>query len=269
MSFHPDGTLYGMAARGSQLFTVDTATGVATRIGAACDSPQIGAPGGFCRRGNAIAFDPLGTLFWANDVEIAELDPSTGLIVGVAIPLDFTPFGTPTDPDAGFRVVGMVFHPLTGELYASVLQRQFQDSPPARATLAILDPWTGTFDIIGQVDGTGVKLEGIAFTPAPDHFRCYAVDDDSVRDMFPVSLEDQFRSDPAVEVKRAVSICAPVDKDGEGIVDPDTHLVCYMIGRSGALHIDATVSNQFGNDQELTVLNERTLCVPSSKEIID
>ncbi len=72
-------------------------------------------------------------------------------------------FGIPDEPDAEFRVVGMDFHPLTGELYASVLQRQSQDSPPARATLAILDPLAGTFDIIGPVDGTGVKLEGIAF----------------------------------------------------------------------------------------------------------
>ncbi len=167
MSFNPiDGTLYGMAGRGSQLFTVDTGTGVATRIGSPCDSPEIGAPGGFCRRGNAIAFDADGTLFWANGVEIAELDPSTGLIVEPPTTLNFTPFGVPTDPDAGFRVVGMDFHPVTGKLYASVLQRQFQDSPPARATLAILDPLSGEFDIIGSIDGTGVKLEGIAFATA-------------------------------------------------------------------------------------------------------
>ena len=166
MSFDPiDGTLYGMAGRGSQLFTVDTGTGLATRIGAACDSPQIGAPGGHCRRGNGIAFDADGTLFWANGVEIAELDPSTGLIVGAPTMLDFSPFGTPTDPDAAFRVVGMDFHPATGKLYASVLQRQNRDSPPARATLAILDPLSGTFDVIGSIDGTGVKLEGIAFSP--------------------------------------------------------------------------------------------------------
>jgi hypothetical protein len=101
-SFDPiSGNLYGMAGRGSQLFTADTVTGLATRVGSTCDSPAIGAPGGTCRRGNAIAMDdvgvnsPLGTLFWANDIEVAELDPVTGLILGVPVTLDFTPFGYP------------------------------------------------------------------------------------------------------------------------------------------------------------------------------
>ncbi len=158
-----------MAARGSQLFTANLTTGLATRVGTPCDSPQIGAPGGFCRRGNAIAFDdvgvnsPLGTLFWANDVEIAELDPASGLIIGLPTLLDFDPFGPPDEPDAPFRVVAMDYHPLTGDLYAAVQQRQFQDSPPARSTLAILDPLGGTFTIIGAIDSTGVKLDGIAF----------------------------------------------------------------------------------------------------------
>ncbi|MCP4924961.1 MAG: hypothetical protein GY916_03345, partial [Gammaproteobacteria bacterium] len=44
--------LYGMTGRGSQLFTVNRATGLATRVGSACDSVAIGAPGGSCRRGN-------------------------------------------------------------------------------------------------------------------------------------------------------------------------------------------------------------------------
>ncbi len=169
-SFDPIiGNLYGMAARGSQLFVADTTTGLATRIGTPCDSPMIGMPGGFCRRGNAIAFDdvgvnnPLGTLFWANDVEIAELNPATGLIIGTPAALDFTPFGTPDEPDAPFRVVAMDFHPLTGELYTAIQQRQSMDSPPAKSTLAILDPLAGTFTIIGAIDSTGVKLDGIAF----------------------------------------------------------------------------------------------------------
>ena len=115
MSFDPTGTLYGMAGRGSQLFTVNLTTGVATRVGTPCDSPQIGAPGGFCRRGNAIAFNATGQLFWANGVEVAQLDPATGSIIGAPVPLDFSVFGPPTDPDAPFRVVGMDFHPATGQ----------------------------------------------------------------------------------------------------------------------------------------------------------
>ena len=268
MSFHPDGTGYGMTGRGSQLFTFDAATGLADRVGTPCP-PDADGNATFCARGNAIAFDAVANLFWANGVEIARLDPSTGLVIE-SIPLDFSPFGLPTDPDAGFRVVGMDFHPVTGKLYAAVLQRQPQDSPPPRSTLAILDPWTGTFEIIGEVDGTEVnKLEGIAFTPGPDHYRCYAVKDESNQDEFLVSLEDQFGFDPAVEIEEVVSICAPVDKDGEGIIDPHTHFVCYEIDDGEALRIDAAVSNQFGMDQELAVRRQKTICVPSLKRIIN
>jgi hypothetical protein len=182
-SFDPiSGNLYGMAGRGSQLFTADTSTGLATRVGTPC----VPDPS-FCRRGNAIAFDdvgvnnPLGTLFWANDVEIAELDPADGLIVGNPVELNFSPFGIPTDPDAGFRVVAMDFHPLTGELYAAVQQRQGQDSPPPRSTLAILDPNVGTFTIIGNMDSTGVKLDGIAFAMAGTFTIVGAIDSTGVK----------------------------------------------------------------------------------------
>ena len=172
-SFDPiSGDLYGMAARGSQLFTADITTGLATRIGTVCDSTAIGAPGGFCERGNAIAFDdvginnPLGTLLWASGSSVAELDPLTGIIPNPpgAMALDFSPFGPSLTE---FRVVAMDFHPLTGDLYAAV--QQGQDSPGSgatdtpRSTLAILDPIGGTFTVIGAIDGTGVKLDGIAF----------------------------------------------------------------------------------------------------------
>jgi len=174
-SFDPlSGQLYGITGRGSQLFIADTESGIATRIGTPCDSPEIGAPRGNCRRGNAIAFDdvgindPLGTLFWGNDVEIAELDPSDGSIVGSPVALDFSVFGPPANPDVPFRVVAMDYHPVTGDLYAAVQQGQADASPPATSTLSILDPRAGTFTIVGEVDSTGVKLDGIAFT-SPDY----------------------------------------------------------------------------------------------------
>ena len=172
-SFDPvSGNLFGMTAKGSQLYSADTTTGLATRIGTPCDSPVIGAPGGRCGRGNAIAFDDvgvndsIGTLFWTRELEISELDPATGLIVGSPVALAFLPFGPPTDPGSPFRVVAMDYHPVSGDLYAAVQQRQARDSPPAMSTLAILDPRVGTFIVIGAIDGTGVKLDGIAFTSA-------------------------------------------------------------------------------------------------------
>ena len=169
-SFDPiSGDLYGMAGRGSQLFTADITTGLATRIGSVCDSTAIGAPGGFCERGNAIAFDdvginnPLGTLFWAGGSSVGELDPLTSIIPNPpgATQLDFSPFGS---SPAGFVVVAMDFHPLTGDLYAAVQRgAEHPGSNPPTSTLAILDPLGGTFTIVGAIDSTGVKLDGIAF----------------------------------------------------------------------------------------------------------
>ena len=70
LSFRADGTLYLFQANPEQLFTVDTATGAATALPNA--SPFLGG-------GNAIAFDPLGTLFGGEGNFAATLDPSTGV----------------------------------------------------------------------------------------------------------------------------------------------------------------------------------------------
>ena len=175
-SFDPiSGDLYGMAGRGSQLFTADITTGLATRIGSVCDSSAIGSPGGFCERGNAIAFDdvgiknPLGTLFWASGSSVGELDPLTSIIPNPpgATQLDLSPFGPSA---AGFVVVAMDFHPLTGDLYAAVQRgAEHPGGNPPTSTLAILDPLGGTFTIVGAIDSNGVKLDGIAFvTTVPE-----------------------------------------------------------------------------------------------------
>lgn len=162
-SFDPNsGDLYGMTGRGAQLFVADLNTGAATRIGTPCPAD----PGGnatSCGRGNAIAFDPAGSLLWSNGFELLELDPTTGQGTGPGTILDYDVFGNPNDPNAPFRVVAMDFHPLTGELYTAVQQGVAGNSDPILSTLAILDPSLGTFNIIGSVDGTGTKLNGIAF----------------------------------------------------------------------------------------------------------
>jgi len=228
-SFDPiSGNLYGMAGRGSQLFIADTNTGVATRVGTPCDSPEIGAPGGFCRRGNAIAFDdvgvhnPLGTLFWANDVEVAELDPASGLIIGVPRLLDYTPFGVPNG-SAPFRVVAMDVHPLTGDLYAAVQQGQFEDNPPPKSTLAILDPETGTFTIVGAIDSTGVKLDGIAFLPPPS-----------------LNNPPLANAGPDQLLECAAPDGTDVLLDGTGSSDAEMDVLTYLWSAAGVVFDDAT-----------------------------
>jgi concanavalin A-like lectin/glucanase superfamily protein len=99
-----------------------------------------------------------------------------------------------------------------------------------------------------------------------DHFKCYntqAATPFGRRDVF---LADQFESKNTT-VLRPCSVCMPVDKNGEGIKDPSTSLVCYRIrdvsGQPRLSPRSVTVHNQFG-DASLTALPARSLCVPST-----
>ncbi len=101
-----------------------------------------------------------------------------------------------------------------------------------------------------------------SYTPAIDHFKCY-----KARGRFrtgEIDIQDQFGSIVA-SIKRPVRYCAPVDKNGEGIMDPNTHLVCYQVrSAAGAPTHDTLYSlNQFGPDT-FTVFGPRELCVPST-----
>ena len=138
---------------------------------------------------------------------------------------------------------------------------------------------TGTIDVGGfnAAFGFGTYLppqgpDGLAVSlirdeeTAPDHYRCYDVKEQTTLPRQNVTLSDQFLSDE-VEVRKAKSLCVPVDKNGEGITDPVYHLTCYDIKKQRDAGYDVVVSNQFG-EQELSVEKGRTLCVPSLKEVI-
>ena len=101
-----------------------------------------------------------------------------------------------------------------------------------------------------------------SFTPQIDHFKCY-----KARGRFrsgPLAITDQFGSITG-SIKRPVRYCAPVDKNGEGVIDPSTHLVCYQLrSAAGAPTHDTLFSlNQFGPDS-FEVFGPRELCVPST-----
>jgi S-formylglutathione hydrolase FrmB len=103
---------------------------------------------------------------------------------------------------------------------------------------------------------------------ASDHFQCYKARTAPGTPRFqpgPVTLADRFGSRGATVV-RPESYCTPVDKNGEGITDPDTQLVCYkVVPRRPSSKRSVAERNQFG-DQLLTVAGPRTLCVPSAKD---
>jgi hypothetical protein len=101
-----------------------------------------------------------------------------------------------------------------------------------------------------------------SYAAAIDHYKCY-----KARGRFrsgPLHIEDQFGSIDAA-IKRPVRLCAPVDKNGEGITDANTHLLCYQV-RSAAgapTHDTLYTLNQFGPDA-FNVFGPRELCVPST-----
>jgi hypothetical protein len=60
-----------------------------------------------------------------------------------------------------------------------------------------------------------------------------------------------------------------VDKNGEGIMNSDFHLVCYKVRSKRKLKQLVRVTNQFG-EQSLLIYGgrNRKLCVPSLKEVV-
>jgi hypothetical protein len=80
-----------------------------------------------------------------------------------------------------------------------------------------------------------------------DHYQCYAVVKGSTIEPIALNLKDQFGRSRATAV-RAVSVCAPVNKNGSKIDDTVTHLVCYQL-QSDVTDVGKTVrvTNQFGD----------------------
>jgi hypothetical protein len=77
-----------------------------------------------------------------------------------------------------------------------------------------------------------------------------------------VTLTDELGT-RAATVTRPDSLCVPVDKNGDGVGNPGTDLVCYRFTPRRALsRPQVVVRNQFGPDR-LAVAAPRTLCVPS------
>jgi hypothetical protein len=99
-----------------------------------------------------------------------------------------------------------------------------------------------------------------------DHYKCYAASGDNVAT--PVSLVDQFRTQPLVSVTIPFAFCNPVEKDGELIVNTVDHLTCYLTLPPGSVSVGLiSIENQF-HSATLEVGPPFVLCAPSTKEII-
>jgi hypothetical protein len=100
-----------------------------------------------------------------------------------------------------------------------------------------------------------------------DNYKCYTVKPVPRTERFPattVGLEDQFRTTSA-RLLTPYEFCNPVDKNGEGIGNPDGHLMCYkFIDRGRAASVPVEVTDQFG-PENLRTSSANVLCVPALK----
>jgi hypothetical protein len=107
--------------------------------------------------------------------------------------------------------------------------------------------------------------------PAPpdlDHFKCYRVQGGGARQT--VTLADEIESKRTLVLKPAV-LCNPVDKNGEGLHDAASHLLCYAIRDAKTRpkqprlkKQNVTLVNQFGQ-QALKLRKTALLCVVSTE----
>ncbi len=146
-----------------------------------------------------------------------------------------------------------------------------------------------------------VGMAGPSVAATPDHYKCYKIKETKKKCLmdlgakckvdadcgaagpclgFPkgvqASIADQFESGN-YDVKKPVRMCNPVDKNGEGILDPDTHQKGYQIKavKGAPKHVKqrVTIQNQFTDQfsadglQVVETIKEDFLLVPSGKDL--
>jgi hypothetical protein len=131
----------------------------------------------------------------------------------------------------------------------------------------------------------GVVALAATITPARAQSPCGAILDDCIDDFTcygarttpgtarfatvpGVTLVDQFETVTA-SVAKQQHLCTPTDKNQEGLLDPDTHLVSYAIKRQSPRHVARTairVTNQLGEIRVNTIRPE-ILLVPTAKDL--
>jgi hypothetical protein len=125
---------------------------------------------------------------------------------------------------------------------------------------ADLDAHLAAGDTIGPCEAD--ELEKL------DHFMCYPADGRLFFNDTSVELKDQF-GEEIVKVHDADEFCNPTMKIHDGnmveVKDPDAHLTRYVITASSVPDRKVLVTNQFGEDQPITVSQPFALFVPTQK----
>lgn len=112
-----------------------------------------------------------------------------------------------------------------------------------------------------DVDYFGVTVPGL------DHFMCYkAKNTPATTKLTPsrVSLVDALESG-SFDVKKLKALCTPADKDGEGVIDVQTHLTSYQVkGPAHAKQSGLLLTDQFGA-HSVDTLKTGLLLLPAAK----
>jgi len=161
------------------------------------------------------------------------------------------------DPDAPDDVDHLVGYEIRhDERFAGVLDEVVQDQFGS-LVLDIRRPERILVPSAKQADPNDVVTP--LDPPVVDHYQCYSVRGDRRR-VSGISVEDQFGTG-TTDVKKPIRLCLPVDKNGEGIVDGATRLMCYAIKPGPRVNQRVLIDNQFGPGS-LDVRRARELCVP-------
>jgi hypothetical protein len=100
--------------------------------------------------------------------------------------------------------------------------------------------------------------------PAVDHLMCYKVAKAKQR-ATGIAVDDQF-GHIVLDVKKPFRLCIPVNKNGEGILDPTQNLLCYKIRQTSSPFFRGLspifINNQFEASQ-ISVDHLRELCLPA------
>ncbi len=202
---------------------------------------------------------------------------------------DITKMPMPTPrANAAVEVIEGKFHVVGGQDFLGGIFAIHEVYDPLTDTWSTLepmptarvDPMTGVIDnrlyVAGGSGAAGTLDILEVFTPEPmDHFQCYTAKTPKGEIKFApidVNLVDQFGETNKALLK-PVMLCVPVDKNGEGIQDPVSHLTCYkseVFDEDAAEFepLDVAVNDQFG-ELILTVEDPKFVCVPSTKEVLE
>src|SRR6266852_24220 len=135
--------------------------------------------------------------------------------------------------------------------------------------------------VMGAIVAFGLS-GGLAFAVNPphspdDHMLCHKQKDTSATKFIPVTsvtIDDAFETGGIFTVSKDKSICAPADKNAEGVVDSNTHLEAYSIKATTAgtasaePRLGVKVVNQFhpiGTPYSVDLSKGDLLLVPANK----